>query len=79
MNDITKRFQEMFTRLKIATADRESKGKEPELSFAIKHEEQHGGETQQKSFAGDIDHLFEQQEKHLAPHDELTWKEKLRI
>jgi len=83
MTDLTKRFQDMHTSLKVTTINKEpatkmlktqSDGKDSPL--CILKDDQPIIQGEKKSLAGDIDHIIENAGQH---HEESTWKQELRI
>jgi PAS domain S-box-containing protein len=87
MTDLTKRFQDMHTSLKVTTINKEpatkmletqSDGKDSPL--CILKDDQPIIQGERKSLAGDIDHIIERREEHTGQHhEESTWKKELRI
>jgi PAS domain S-box-containing protein len=87
MTDLTKRFQEMSTKLKITTIHTESaiemlesQSSKKENPLFILKDDQLMIQSEKKSLTGDIDHFIEEREEHTGQlHDETTWKDELRI
>ncbi|MFH1014112.1 MAG: PAS domain-containing protein, partial [Thermoplasmatota archaeon] len=87
ITDLTKRFQDIYTSLKVTTINKEpatkmletqSEGKESDL--CILKDDQPIIQVEKKSLAGDIDHIIQSGEEHTEQHhEESTWKKELRI
>jgi hypothetical protein len=87
MTDLTKRFQEMSTKLMVTTVHKEptlemleSQSSEKENPLFILKDDQLMIQSEKKSLAGDIDHFIEKREEYTGQlHDGTTWKDELRI
>jgi PAS domain S-box-containing protein len=87
ITDLTKRFQDMSTSLKVTTINKEpvtkmlesqSDGKDNTL--CILKDDQPKIQVEKKSLAGDIDHIIGRSEEHMDQHhEESSWKQELRI
>ena len=85
ITDLTKRFQDMNTSLKVMTINKEPTTKMLEIqsdgkdtSLCILKDEQPIIQVEKKSLAGDIDHIIQSREEHTDQHhDESTLEKRI--
>jgi chromosome segregation ATPase len=87
--DLAKQFQEICSNFKAATIPKnpatkmsENQPSTPVVNnpLSILKEDQPIIPNEKKSFAGDMDHIINNEQEHIDHlHEDITWKEKLRI